>query len=274
MKPCISQATTMSQSFSDDVNAFADAGCQGMEVWLTKLETHLQSHSGAETLTLLEDRELTLTAAAYQGGLLLAQGEQRKAHFDDFRKRLELCALFNIPTLLVLADFTGPVDRIGLERAIVSLAQAGQEAAPYGVRLGLEFRGRSSFCSSLDTAVALVAQSGQSNVGICLDVFHYYTGPSKLEDLSLLSPSNLAHVQVCDVSGVARELATDADRVLPGDGDFHLVAIIQELRRIGYDGWVSLELMNPTLWQVRGTQVTEVGLAALQRMLDESCAKR
>src|SRR4030081_3098035 len=98
MKACISQATTMSQSFADDVTAYADAGCRGMEVWLTKLETHLESHSGADTLTLLEDREMTLAAAAYQGGLLLAQGEQRKAHFDHFRKRLELCALFNIPT--------------------------------------------------------------------------------------------------------------------------------------------------------------------------------
>jgi len=64
------------------------------------------------------------------------------------RQQLELCALFNIPTLLVLADFTGPVDRTGLNERLCR-SPSGQEAAPYGVRLGLEFRGRSSFCSSL-----------------------------------------------------------------------------------------------------------------------------
>jgi len=267
MKICISEATTLPHTFAEDVVAYADAGCTGLEVWLTKLETHLETHSGADTVKLLEDRQLTLTAAAYQGGLLLSQGEQRRAHFDHFRRRLELCALFSIPTLLVVADFVETVDRTSLERAIVSLAEAGRLAAGFGVRLGLEFRGKATFCSSLDTAVALVEQCRQPNVGICFDVFHYYTGPSKADDLALLTPQYLAHVQLCDLAGVPRELATDAERVLPGDGDFRLGPIIARLHEIGYKGWVSLELMNPTLWQLPPASVAEVGLASLRRFL-------
>jgi sugar phosphate isomerase/epimerase len=267
MKPCISEATTLPRTFADDVAAYADAGCGAVEVWLTKLETHLETHSGADTLKLLEDRQLTLAAAAYQGGLLLSQGEERRAHFDHFRRRLELCALFNVPTLLVVADFVEVVDRMALGRAVASLAQAGEMAAGFGVRLGLEFRGKATFCASLDTAVALVTQCGQPNVGVNLDAFHYYTGPSKPEDLGLLTRENLAHVQLCDLAGVPRELATDADRVLPGDGDFRLGPIVARLREIGYDRWVSLELMNPTLWQIAPASVAEVGLAALRRVL-------
>jgi len=48
------------------------------------------------------------------------------------------------------------------------------------------------------------------------------------------------------LGGVPRELATDSDRILPGDGDFQLPPIMDHLRRIGYRGWVSVELMNPT----------------------------
>ena len=44
-----------------------------------------------------------------------------------------------------------------------------------------------------------------------------------------------------------------------------LQPIVAQLRTIGYDGWVSLELLNPTLWQVKTAQVAELGLAALQR---------
>ena len=73
---------------------------------------------------------------------------------------------------------------------------------------------------------------------------------------------------MCDLAGVPRELATDADRVLPGDGDFRLEPVVARLRAIGYGGWVSLELMNPALWQVQPTTVAEVGLAALRRLLE------
>jgi 2-keto-myo-inositol isomerase len=270
MRLCISEATTLPGTFADDVHAYADAGCPALEVWLTKLEQHLEGHSAADTRKLLEDRQLTLAAAAYQGGLLLAQGEARKAHYDHFRRRLDLCQQFGIPTLLVVADFVERVGPTDLERAVVSLTQAAQWAAGFGVRLALEFRGSSIFCSSLDTALALVAQCGEPNVGVCLDVFHYYTGPSKFEDLGLLTPDNLAFVQVCDVAGVPRELASDADRVLPGDGDFLLGPIVRQLRAVGYDGWVSLELMNPTLWQTKASQVAELGMMALRRLLDEA----
>ena len=98
-------------------------------------------------------------------------------------------------------------------------------------------------------------------------MFHYYTGPSKFEDLERLTPANLGFVQVCDVLAVPRELATDADRILPGEGSFQLEPIIARLRQMGYEGWISLELMNPTIWQVKNSQVAELGLSALQRLL-------
>jgi 2-keto-myo-inositol isomerase len=267
MDICLSGATTMPAPFAEDVRACASGGFPALEVWLTKLETHLESHSADATRRLLADKGVALAAAAYQGGLLLSQGEQRKAHFDHYRRRLELCQAFGIGTLLVVADFVSAVDPTALERSVVSLAQAAQWAAGFGVRLALEFRGANTFCASLDTAVRLVEACGEPNVGVCFDLFHYYKGPSKSEDLDLLTPRNLAWVQVCDLAGVPRELATDADRILPGDGDLPLAALLRKLRGCGYDGWVSLELMNPTLWQAKPSQVAELGAAALRRIL-------
>jgi 2-keto-myo-inositol isomerase len=267
MKPCLSEATTLPSTFAEDVANYAGAGAVGMEVWLTKLETHLETHSLADTRALVGDRGLALAAASYQGGLLLAQGEQRKAHYDHFRKRLDLCQQLAVPTLIVVADFVHTVAQADLERAVVSLTQAAQWAAGFNVRLALEFRAKNTFCASLDTALALVAQCGEPNVGVNFDVFHYYTGPSKLEDLSLLTLDRLVHVQLSDLAGVPRELATDADRILPGDGDFLLPSLLGHLRALGYQGWVSLELMNPTLWRANPKQVAEVGLTALRKVL-------
>jgi sugar phosphate isomerase/epimerase len=268
MKLCISEATTLPAAFADDLAAFADVGWPAVELWLTKLEKHLETSSVEATRKLLRDRHLTPAAAAYQGGLLLSQGEQRRAHFDHFRRRLELCQGLGIPTMLVVADFAHRPDATALHRAVVSLAQAAQWAAGFNIRLALEFRGSDTFCTSLDTALGLVAQCGEPNVGVCLDLFHYYKGPSKPEDLAGLTRETLAHVQLCDVAGVPRELMSDSDRVLPGDGDFHFDPVVERLKAIGYDGYVSLEVMNPVLWEMKLTQVAELGLMALRRVVE------
>ncbi len=269
MKPCISQATTLPNGFAADVTGYADGGCHAIEVWLTKLETHLEANSADDTRKLLADRGTVLAAAAYQGGLLLSQGPQRAAHFDHFKRRLDLCQTFGIKTMVLVADFVRQVDVVALQRATLSLIEAARWAAGFGVTLALEFRGTDTFCSCLDTALSLV-ECGEPNVGVCLDVFHYYKGPSKPEDLERLTAANLAHVQVCDVPGVPRELMTDADRVFPGEGDFRLGPVVSRLREIGYQGWVSLELMNPVVWRSKPSQVAELAMAALQRLLSPS----
>jgi len=270
MNLCISQATTLPATFTDDLSAFADVGWTAAELWLTKLEKHLETASIDDTRRFLTDRKIRPVAAAYQGGLMLSQGEQRKAHFDHFRRRLELCQALEIPTLLLVADFAQRPDSTAFQRAVVSLTQAAQWAGGFNVRLALEFRGTDAFCSCLDTAIGLVGQCGEPNVGVCLDLFHYYKGPSKPEDLDKLTRENLAFVQICDVAGVPRELMSDADRVMPGDGDFQFAPVLDTLRRTGYDGYVSLELVNPVLWQMKLAQVAELGLMALRRVVESS----
>src|SRR6185503_14162946 len=105
MNLCISEVTTLPATFAEDVAAFADAGWPAMEVWLTKLETHLQQNSVDDTRRLIEEKNLTLAAASYQGGLLLSQGDARRTHFDHFKRRLNLCQSFDIPTMVIVADF-------------------------------------------------------------------------------------------------------------------------------------------------------------------------
>jgi sugar phosphate isomerase/epimerase len=264
MKPCISQATTLRNPFESDPGVFQRAGWTAVELWLTKLESYLEHHSLAEARRLLEASGLNPVAASSQGGLLLSQGLARRTHWDHFRRRLDLLGELRVQTLVVAPDFAGQPVADDFNRAATALSEAVELAAAFAVRLALEFQGRSSLCSCLETATALVADSG---AGVCFDVFHYYIGASKFEDLSSLSAQNLAWVHLCDVSGTPRELAGDSDRILPGDGDFQLAPIVEQLSRIGYDGYVSLEVLNPQLWQVAADRVADLGYQALCRAL-------
>ncbi len=267
MKSCISQATTLSTPFESDLSAYARGGWTAVEIWLTKLETYLESHTVSDVRTLFDEQGLQPAAAATQGGLLLSRGAERDAHWDHFQRRLTLMNELRVPTLIVAADFNRDLVPDDYPRAAAALAEAAEVARQAGVRLALEFQKSARFCASLDTTLALILQSGASGVGVCLDLFHYYTGPSKFEDLAYLTPENLAWVQVCDLAGTPRELACDGDRILPGEGDFQLAPIFDQLGRIGYEGYVSLEVLNPQLWRVAADRVADLGYQALSRTL-------
>jgi sugar phosphate isomerase/epimerase len=257
----------LSSAFEDDLAGYADAASTAVELWLTKLETYLETHSLDEVKSIAAERGLQFAAAAFQGGLLVSQGDARREAWAQLERRLELCRALAVPTLVVAPDFVGPFDATDIERAQISLKRAGQAAEKHGVRIALEFQARGTFLTNLETAASFVQSVEQPNVGLCFDVFHYYMGPSMFEDLAYLGPHNLFHVQLCDVADTPREMATDADRILPGDGDFQLQPLVQRFREIGYAGYVSLEVMNPTFWQVSARQVGEVGLTALRMLL-------
>jgi sugar phosphate isomerase/epimerase len=270
MQPAISQVCSLHSPFEKDIEDYAAGACHAIEIWLGKLETYLETRSVDDVLALLETHSVMAPVASYQGGLLVSQGDARREHWDHFSRRLEILRTLGVGTLVVACDIHGPLAQQDLDRAQMSLVQAAEMAANHNVRLALEFQASATFGNNLQTAAALVAQAGTPNLGICFDAFQYYVGPSKLEDLAYLHADNLFHVQLSDLSGAARELASDSDRILPGDGDFQLEPILAHLRAIGYQGYVSVELMNPQIWQIPARQFGEVGITALRRLLGQA----
>lgn len=270
MKPAIAQVCSLHAPFEKDVADYAAAACHAIELWLSKLETYLESHSLDDVRRLLAEHEMEVPVASFQGGLLTSQGAARKEHWGHFTRRLELCRQLGIGTLILAGDMYGPLSEADLERASMSLGQAAVHAGEHGVRLALEFQAKATFANNLQTAAAMVAECNDPNLGICFDVFQYYLGPSKPDDLGYLSAENLFHVQLSDLAGQPRELATDADRVIPSDGDFLLEQLLETIRQIGYQGYVSMELLNPQIWQIPPLQVAEMGMTALRLLLGQA----
>jgi 4-hydroxyphenylpyruvate dioxygenase len=267
MKPAISQICCLHSPFDRDLEDFAAAGYKQVEVWLTKLETYLQNHTLSDVRYWLEKTQLALSVASFQGGLLASQGDARREAWDLFARRLDLCRELKIGTIIVACDVPLPLAQQTMERVQMSLVQVAHEAGKRDMRAALEFRAESALGNNLQTAAALVAEVGSPHLGLCLDAFHWHVGPSKTEDLGELTAENLFHVQLCDLADTPRELARDGHRILPGDGDIHLAPLIDRLRQIDYRGCVSIELMNPQLWQVPPLELGDIGLKALWQVL-------
>jgi 4-hydroxyphenylpyruvate dioxygenase len=270
MKPALSQVCSLNAPLEKDVEDFAAGACRAIELWVGKLDNYLERHSETDLTELLKRHDVAAPVISFQGGLFTSQGEFRREHWAAFSSRLAQCQRLGVGTLVVAGDIGGPLEQQDLDRVRVSLDQAAALARNHGVRLALEFQSRAAFANNLQTAAALVAETASPHLGLCFDAFHYYTGPSKAEDFGYLSPDNLFHVQLCDLAGMARELATDADRILPGDGDFQLAPLIERLREIGYGGYVSVELMNPQIWRIAPRQFGEVAMTALRKILGQA----
>lgn len=271
MLPTVSQVCSLPAAFELQLEDYASGGIRSLEIWLTKLEDYLASLAVADPMehlrAKLREFELATPVASWHGGLVASQGEKRREAWEHWTRRLAMCRAAEIETMVVACDVSRPLDQSAIQRVQVSLAELATQAGAAGIRVALEFQATSAFGNNLQTAAALVAEVGSPHLGLCLDVYHFHVGPSKYDDLGLLSRDNLFLVQLSDLADVPRELASDVQRILPGDGDIPLAPLIQRLKDIEYQGPVSAEILNPQLWQTPPRQFGEIALQALQRAI-------
>ena len=270
MRPALATVCSLPASLAAIVEDYAAGHCDTIDLWLGHAEGFLERHDVAALRALFADHGITAAAASFQGGLLTSQGDARREHWRHFEERLILCRDLAIPVLVVAGDAHGPLGPQDLGRLSASLVEAARRAADANVRVALEFDSRASFPNNLQSAVALVEDVGLPSLGICLDWFHYTVGPSKPLDLWLLTADILAHVQLSDIADVPREMATDGDRIRPGEGASPADELVARLAAIGYTGAVAVEVHNPTLWRVPPRQFGEVAMTALRRVLGQA----
>ena len=270
MLPALSTVCSLEAPLETILADYAAGHCNAVELWLGHVERFLEKHGVADLKALLARHAIRPIAARFQGGLLAGPEDSRREHWQHFQMRLALLSDLGIPVLVVAGDTREPLDGEGIGRLSASLSRASKQAADYGIRLAIEFNAHASFPNNLQSAVALVEDVGCSSLGICLDWFHFTIGPSKSQDFSLLSRDNLAHVQLSGIAEVPREMASDADRILPGEGVSPPDELVRFLGQIGYCGAVSVEVLNPRLWRVPPRQFGEIAMTSLRTLLGQA----
>jgi sugar phosphate isomerase/epimerase len=258
VRTSISQITTVTQSFADDLDAYRAAGADAIGIWEMKLADDSFERfraSGLRAATAVPAVPSILPLPLMEGP-------------DDPAERIEaICA-----GIARLAPFeptgvlflTGPGDdRATIVEGIRRIAEAGARA---GIRVALEpiqreFAHLWSVVSSLDDAAALVEEAGV-NVGLMYDVWHLWNQP--LEQIGR-HRGRIAGVHVADWRDPTRNTN---DRVLPGDGIVDYGPIVDSL---GWDGYWDLEVFSDpelpdSLWKEDPRELTRRGVEALRRL--------
>lgn len=272
----ISQVSTLTASFGDDVRAYAAAGVDGIGIWELKLgdgpddvalEQFAASGLGAATAVPEVPSILPLP--------LLEGPADPRERIDAICASVHRLAAFGPGAVVCVTGPAGDRDPDKARALVVdALREIAAEARSAGVRIALEPFQREgieswSLPNTLGDAAALIDETGESEtIGIQFDVWHLWNTPELFDELER-EAHRLVGVHVNDWRDPTRGWA---DRVLPGDGVAEVAVILGALERAGWSGFYDLEVFsdNGAFGTTYPDSLWDVGPAELARRAKES----
>ena len=249
-------ATSMNSDLETDVKATAKAGYKALELWAAKIDEYLKTNSINDFANLLKSNNVkpaSINSIEFIGF--------RGSEYINIQNRLkQLCevsaAIDNTKIVVVPSptprpegpDPNFPWKKI-VDEYVTVLRDMSDIAKPYGVGLCFEFLGF-AWCSVRTPRGAdeIVKKVDRDNVGINFDSCHFYGGGGELDEIHTLDPKQIYTYHINDLEDIPKEAILDSNRLLPGLGVIDLEGICSRLKKIGYDGFCSIELFRPEYW--------------------------
>jgi sugar phosphate isomerase/epimerase len=266
LKLSLSEISTVTALFEEDVLAYAAAGFDGIGIWEMKLPADDDAN-----IQLIEDAGLGVASCVPTVPSILPLRLPGMEGPPSPRERVDaLCtsmsrlAAYEPECVLVL---TGPaIDSSSRSVVVAGLHEIAAAAAEAGVRLGLEPAHPSqhetvSFVNWISEALLLLDEAGLDEVGLMADTYNLWREP----------PAALAAV-ADRVTGlhVADEPAEPerTDRVLPGEGGTRAAEHIAALRAAGWDGYLDVEIFSTPdgFWALPADEAARRAYAAISRL--------
>lgn len=181
-----------------------------------------------------------MTGTVSANGVCLSSAEEKlqKQAFEGIGGAIDLAraskAIVSIGKVMGPSVGDRELDAIARRRAIEQIRLLARRASGQGVRLAVEPMNRylNPLICTVGQAMALVDEVGESNVGLMLDVFHMNMEEASMDQAIWNAGNRVFYVQLAD-----------SNRHAPGFGHLDFEPVIQGLRAINYDGWISAEVL-------------------------------
>jgi len=241
------QNTSSAAGFRASLEGWARAGIQYVELNDRLLDGFLETDNLTGARNLLNDLDMTPVSAATALPDLWIPGPARRASLEAWRQRCDQFAELGLEKIYSPSVTNRPVTAEDFAATPESIREAAVIASEYNLTAMIEFIRTSTHLATLTSSLNMIRAADHPNIKPMIDIFHFWSGLSKFEDLDLLEPGELAHAHFQDLLDAPKELTNNNYRLIPGDGIAPLLAILQKLAEKEYTGALSVELFRPEL---------------------------
>jgi 2-keto-myo-inositol isomerase len=236
-----------------ELEVAAEAGFQAIEPWIEEIESYVNAGGSLGDLRRrVEELGLRIAGAVGFAEWIVPDEQKRALGLERLQRDMDLVAaiggrhIASPPIGAHKPEHVRPEQNEVAERyrAILELGERT------GVTPVLELWGFSKTLSRLSEVIYVAAEASHPNACLLLDCYHLYKGGSDFDGLRLLNGAMLPVFHINDYPAAPpRAQIDDADRVYPGDGVAPLGELFRTLRDIGFRGFLSVELFNPSYWK-------------------------
>jgi len=260
--------------FIDFLDAAASAGFQAIDYPIVPFSQTAELHSKDAAHELLLSRRLVLGSF----GLPVEFRKDEQTFRDELKELPKHAALARHMGVTRCCTWLFPAtDEPVAEhtaRFVRRLRECAKVLGAYGIRFGIEWVGpktlrtlKHDFIHTMPGALELIGAIGESNVGLLFDSFHWFTSHGTREDILKLTPEQIVLVHINDAPAKPADEQIDSERLLPGEGIIDLKGMLDSLRQIGYDSFVSVETFSKELPLLAPGVVAAKTKAAVDRVL-------
>jgi sugar phosphate isomerase/epimerase len=271
---CLNTGTIRGQKLGivKEVEVAAEAGYDAIEPWVGDISAYERDGGSLDDLRKrIADLGLTV-----EGGIAFAQWivddeARRRKGLEQARREMETVKA--IGGVRIAAPPAGANREPGLDlleaaKRYRALLEIGEEV---GIVPALEIWGPSANLHRLGEAAFVAIESGHPKACLLPDVYHIYKGGSDFNGLKLLSYEMIPVLHMNDYpADPPRETISDRDRIMPGDGIAPLTQILRDLRTNGGGQVLSLELFNPTYYEMDPLKVAKLGLEKMKAAVEKA----
>jgi 2-keto-myo-inositol isomerase len=254
-------------SIAEVIDIAAGAGYAGIEPWMDEVQRYVDAGGALKDLgNRLKDKDLAVTGAIAFYHWMVDDAAQRAQALEQVKRWMG--QLTEIGGTHIAAPPAGDVKTVDLLKAAERYGKLLKVGDAEGVVPTVEIWGWASNLYRLGQAMLVAIEAHHPRACVLPDVFHLYRGGSGLTGIALLNPKMIAGFHLNDYpASPPRETIADKDRIYPGDGIAPLKRLIQDLRAIGYQGPVSVELFNPDLSKQDPAVVAKAALEKTQAVI-------